>query len=188
MMGFAYKKGAWRGKMLVQLMIRSWQCAVAGWAGQRAKGVSPLPAPSMLNVQTFLYPTVCWATAHKYTQPFCVMSHLPRWKWRQMSERDEQCLNWPFCKSWSTLSLCHDRKKKKRFIKYIILPLHKKDVLCTQWPLVYLSFICCLWTQMPISTHIVIRNINIEFFMETLAWLMMEIWNKRLWSALTAAC
>lgn len=170
MMGFAHKEGAWRGKMLMQmlLMIRSWKSAVAGWAGQKAKGVPPPPpthTPPMPNVQSFKYLTVCWATAHKYAQPLWVMSRLLRIKWRQRSERRERCID---CNCNCILQiLLHSVfmpwQEKKRFIKYIILPVHKKDVLCTQWLLVYLYFVCHWGTQVPVSTHIVIRNINIEF-------------------------
>lgn len=53
-MGFALKKGAWHGKILVQLllMIRIWKSAVAGGAGQRTKGVC-VSSVALRNVQSF---------------------------------------------------------------------------------------------------------------------------------------
>ena len=84
------------------------------WQAEPGRGPKEFPtlAPSVPNVQGFKNLTVCWATAHKYAQPFWVMSHQLWWKWRQMSQQGEQWIDLPFCKSCSTLSWCRGSKKR----------------------------------------------------------------------------
>lgn len=93
----------------VTCWIRSWRSAVAGWAGQRPNG---WPRHPLCQTSRALDVSLCAGPWHTDVHSIWGNAHLLWWKWRQMSEQDGRCIDWPCCKSCSALSLCRDGRKR----------------------------------------------------------------------------